>query len=43
MGPDVLFFFNKDPAALPLYEAFEQTVLALVPDAGIRVQKTQIT
>ena len=43
MGPDVLFFFDRDPAALPLYEAFERAVLALVPDAGIRVQKTQIT
>ena len=43
MGPDILFFFEKDPAALPLYEAFERTALTLVPDAGIRVQKTQIT
>ena len=43
MGPDVLFFFEKDPAALPLYEAFEEAVLALVPDAGVKVQKTQIT
>jgi len=43
MGPDALFFFEKDPAALGLYEAFERAVLALVPGAGIRVQKTQIT
>jgi len=43
MGPDVLFFFEKDPAALELYEAFERTVLALVPDTGVKVQKTQIT
>lgn len=43
MTPDVLFFFDRDPAALPLYEAFERVVLALVPDAGVRVQKTQIT
>ena len=43
MGPDVLFFFEKDPAALGLYEAFERAVLTLVPGAGIRVQKTQIT
>ncbi len=43
MGPDVLFFFEKDPAALALYAAFERTVLALVPNVGIRVQKTQIT
>ena len=43
MGPDVLFFFNKDPAALPLYEAFESRVLAEVGNVTIRVQKTQIT
>ncbi|MBD5149993.1 MAG: hypothetical protein HDT18_06395 [Oscillibacter sp.] len=43
MGPDVLFFFNKDPAALPLYEAFESRVLAEAGNVTIRVQKTQIT
>lgn len=43
MGPDVLFFFGKDPAALELYEPFERAVLSLVPDTGIKVQKTQIT
>ena len=35
MDPAVLFFFEKDPAALPLYEAFERAVREL--------QKTQIT
>ena len=43
MGPDVLFFFNKYPAALPLYEAFERRVLAEAGNVTIRVQKTQIT
>ena len=43
MSPDVLFFFNKDPAALSLYEAFETRVLAEVDNTAIRVQKTQIT
>ena len=43
MDPAVLFFFEKDPAALPLYEAFEQAVCKLVPNVAIRVQKTQIT
>lgn len=43
MGPDVLFFFNRDPDALPLYEIFEARVLAEVEDIAIRVQKTQIT
>ena len=43
MGPDVLFFFEKDPAALELYEVFETKVLAAVGNVAIRVQKTQIT
>lgn len=43
MDPAVLFFFEKDPAALLLYEAFERAVRELVPDVGIKVQKTQIT
>lgn len=43
MGPDVLFFFEKDPTVLPLYEAFERAAFTLVPDAGVKVQKTQIT
>lgn len=43
MTPDILFFFNHDPAALPLYEAFESRVLAEVGNVAIRVQKTQIT
>lgn len=43
MGPDELFFFEKDPAALPVYEAFEARTLADVPNTAIRVQKTQIT
>ncbi len=43
MGPDILFFFDKDPAALPLYEAFESRALTEVENVSIRVQKTQIT
>ena len=44
MTPDILFFFNKDPAVLPLYEAFESHVLAEIDNnIIIRVQKTQIT
>lgn len=43
MTPDILFFFNRDPAALPIYEAFENCVLAEVENVTIRVQKTQIT
>lgn len=40
---DTLFFFEQKPAALPLYEAFEQRVLTEAGPARIRVQKTQIT
>ena len=43
MGPDVLFFFEKAPEALPLYETFEARTLADVENVFIRVQKTQIT
>ena len=43
MGPDVLFFFEKDPAMLPVYEALETKILAAVENTSIRVQKTQIT
>ena len=43
MDSAILFFFEKDPAALLLYEAFERAVRELVPDVGIKVQKTQIT
>lgn len=43
MTPDTLFFFSKDPAALPLYEAFEARVLAEIDNVAVKVQKTQIT
>lgn len=43
MTSDVLFFFQKDPAALPLYEALEARVLAEVENVTVKVQKTQIT
>lgn len=43
MTPDALFFFEKSPFCLPVYETFEETILSLFPDASIRVQKTQIT
>lgn len=43
MTSDILFFFNRDPAALPLYAAFETRVLAEVDNVTIKVQKTQIT
>ena len=42
MTPEI-FFFNRDPAVLPLYKAFESRVLAEVHNVTIRVQKTQLT
>jgi hypothetical protein len=36
-------FFGKMPDALPLYAAVADKILAEFPDAGVKVQKTQIT
>ncbi len=43
MDEKILFFFNTHLAALPLYEAFESRVMAEIPDAAVRAQKTQLT
>lgn len=43
MEQDELAFFDRDPAALSLYELFKRRVLEENPSAKIRVQKTQIT
>ena len=43
LNDDVLFFFNEKPAALPLYEAFEQRLLAKIGEVTVKVQKTQIS
>lgn len=40
---DELFFFNEKPAALPLYEAFAQRLLAEIDNVTVKVQKTQIS
>ena len=42
MDRDVLYFFDRKPEALSLYEAFEQKVLSAVEDVKVKVQKTQI-
>lgn len=42
MNQDILYFFEKKPGALPLYEVFERKVLAEVGDVDVKVQKTQI-
>lgn len=43
MSEEVLYFFDKHPDALPLYETFERKVRELVPDVLVKVQKTQIS
>lgn len=40
---DELFFFNGKPEELELYRVFRERLFAAVPEAGFRVQKTQIT
>ena len=41
--PELLLFFDGHLSALPLFQALEERLFALFPDAGRRVQKTQIT
>ncbi|GFI10521.1 MAG: hypothetical protein HFI24_00850 [Lachnospiraceae bacterium] len=43
MNQDILFFFDKHPEALPLYEALEERIRSEIQDVTIKVQKTQIT
>lgn len=43
MDADVLLFFDKQRAALPMYEAFEQVLFERLPDTRMKVQKTQIS
>lgn len=43
MTSDSLCFFESQPEALPLYEAFERRVLEEIENVEIRVQKTQIS
>ena len=43
ISADELFFFNEHPAALPLYEAFMERLLAEIDNVTVKVQKTQIS
>ena len=43
MEQDILFFFEQHQAALPLFEAFADTMAARFPAGRVKVQKTQIT
>ena len=43
INSDVLFFFDRKPHALSLYEAFVERVCSEIGDAKVKVQKTQIS
>ena len=43
INSDVLFFFDRKPLALSLYEAFAQRVAGEIGDARVKVSKTQIS
>lgn len=43
MNGEVLFFFEKHTEALPVYEELEKRILSCIPDAVIKVQKSQIS
>lgn len=43
MEPGIFAMFEKMPAALPLYRAAEEMILADFPDAVKKVSKTQVS
>lgn len=43
MDKDCLFFFGEHMDALPIYQRLEEQILARIPDAKIKIAKTQIT
>lgn len=43
MDAATLLFFEQQPAALPLYEAFADAVIRQYPDMKVKVQKSQIS
>lgn len=43
MDQNTLFFFNRHPEAIPLYEAFEERILSELEGVAIQPQKSQIT
>ena len=40
---DTLFFFDRHQAVYPLYECFQEKLLARFPESRIKVQKSQIS
>ena len=43
MNSDILYFFDGHMDALPIYEKLEGQILQRIPDARIKVSKTQIS
>ena len=43
MTEDILFFFDREPLGLALFELLFERVMARWPSSALRVQKTQIT
>ena len=43
MMQNTLFFFDRHQAAYPIYECFQQKLLARFPESRIKVQKSQIS
>lgn len=43
MNQEILYFFDKNPSALPIYETFEQRVFDEIGQVSIKVKKTQIS
>lgn len=43
MTPEVLFFFNQNPEAIPLYTALEEKILSEIDNVSVKVSKTQIS
>lgn len=43
LSTDELMFFDKQPGALPIYEAFAGKLLSLYPETKLKVQKSQIS
>ena len=43
MNGDVLFFFEKHPDALPLYEKLQREIFSRVEGVSLKVQATQIS
>lgn len=43
MDQDVLFFFEKAPNALPLFQTLEQKLREILPDMTLKVGKSQIS